>query len=56
MTISQTMSQFITRTSFTDLSQEAIEAVKFRVLDLLGVTMLGYQLGEHRKVYSNEYF
>jgi len=48
MKIAQALGDFIAKTSSQDLPPEAVEAAKDRILDLFGVALTGYQLGEHK--------
>jgi len=48
MKLAQALGDFIAKTSSQDLPPEAVEAAKDRILDLFGVALTGYQLGEHK--------
>jgi 2-methylcitrate dehydratase PrpD len=48
MKIAQALGEFVAKTDFKDLPAQAVEAAKDRILDLCGVALTGYQLGEHK--------
>jgi 2-methylcitrate dehydratase PrpD len=52
MKIAQALGDFIAKTAFQDLPSQAVEAAKDRILDLFGVALTGYQLGEHKHLFN----
>ena len=52
MKIATAMGAFLSKTSFEDLSPTVVETAKYRILDSLGVQLLGYQLGQHKHLFN----
>lgn len=52
MKITEALGNFISEASFEDLPPKVIETAKDRILDLLGVELLGYSLGTHKHIFN----
>lgn len=50
MNITETLGNYISEVSFENLPSEIIGMAKHKILDLLGVVLLGYKLGTHKHV------
>lgn len=52
MKIAEALGDFIAKASPPDLPLPVIETTKDRILDLLGVALTGYKLGEHKHIFN----